>query len=457
MYLPFPFFLAYTAAVLLQQGIRAQLIDAIAEAIPEDAFAALVAQAQPRLLVAEVSTPSLANDLAILRRIKRAGMRIAVCGMDFSIRTPLFFEQNDFIDYAMIGEYEYTSLQLYEYLHGGAGLEKIDGLVYRDNGHIRVNPARSPITDLDALPWPVREGLPMASYIDAPGNLKTPSVQMLASRGCPFGCTFCAWPQLVYNNNQYRMRRPRAIVDEMEYLVAGGTFRSVYFDDDTFNINKSHVLEICAEIKRRGLTAPWAVMARADLMDEETLTAMRRAGLYSVKYGVESADQGLLDAVDKHMDLEKSARMIRLTKALGIKIHLSFVFGLPGETPQTIQKTIEFAMGLEPHTVQFSILTPYPGTAYYRRLQSQGDIVSQDWSDYDGASRSVIKTATLAAGDLEKARQEALHAWRKYRRSKKTLITMPFDKELRLAWCNNIKNHGALHTLVKTARYVANM
>jgi radical SAM superfamily enzyme YgiQ (UPF0313 family) len=241
----------------------------------------------------------------------------------------------------------------------------------------------------------------------------------------------------------------------MEYLTKTGTFKSVYFDDDTFNINASHVLGICEEIKRRRLVVPWAAMARADLMDETVLTAMRQAGLHSVKYGVESADQGFLDEVDKHMDLAKAERMIRLTKTLGIKVHLSFVFGMPGETQESIHRTIDYAMSLEPDTVQFSILTPYPGTAYYRRLQSQGDIVSQNWSDYNGASKSVIKTATLTPGDLEKARQEALAAWRKYRRSKKTIMTMPFDKELRLAFRNNIKNNGAARTLIKTARYIA--
>jgi anaerobic magnesium-protoporphyrin IX monomethyl ester cyclase len=454
-YVPFPFFLAYTAAVLLRQGIRARVVDAIAETLPEDAFAALIQEAQPRLFVAEVSTPSLENDLAILRNIKRTGAKIAVCGMDFNIQDPLFLEKNDFIDYVMVGEYEYTTLELYEHIKSGVGLETIAGLVYRDDTRIRANPPRGTIDDLDALPWPAREGLPMDRYVDAPGNLKTPSVQMLSSRGCPFGCTFCAWPQLIYRNNRYRRRHPRAVVDEMEYLTKTGTFKSVYFDDDTFNINASHVLGICEEIRRRRLVVPWAAMARADLMDETVLTAMRQAGLHSVKYGVESADQGFLDEVDKHMDLAKAERMIRLTKTLGIKVHLSFVFGMPGETQESIHRTIDYAMSLEPDTVQFSILTPYPGTAYYRRLQSQGDIVSQNWSDYNGASKSVIKTATLTPGDLEKARQEALAAWRKYRRSKKTIMTMPFDKELRLAFRNNIKNNGAARTLIKTARYIA--
>jgi anaerobic magnesium-protoporphyrin IX monomethyl ester cyclase len=297
----------------------------------------------------------------------------------------------------------------------------------------------------------------MEKYLDAPGGIPEPTAQMIASRGCPFGCIFCAWPQLMYNSRSYRVRKPASVVDEMEYLLKERKFNSVYFDDDTFNINKQNVLGICREIQERGLDAAWAIMARPDTMDEEMLVNLKEAGLCAAKYGVESANQGLLDNINKGMDLKKADRMIRLTKSLGIKIHPTFTFGLPGETPDTIKRTIDYAMSLKADSIQFSILTPYPGTKFYEQLDRKGQIISHNWADYDGASKCVIKTENLEPQDLEKARLTALEAWKRYRRSKRTIVTMPFDKELRLAFANNVKSNGLVRTLNKPCRYIVNI
>ena len=456
-YLPFPFFLAYAASVLLEQGVSVRIIDAIAENMDYANFIKLIDEIEPRLIIAEVSTPSLENDLDILKKINRENTKIAVCGLDFNIRQPDFLRKNNFIDFVMVGEYEYTALDLFRHINNGDKLKEVLGIIYKDNGNIKVNSTRPLIEDLDKLPWPLREQLPMEQYMDAPGNIETPSVQMLASRGCPFQCIFCAWPQLMYNSNRYRMRKPEAIVDELEYLIKERKFKSVYFDDDTFNINKKNVLEICREIKQRRLEIPWAIMARADTMDEEILVKMKEAGLYAVKYGVESADQKLLDNAGKNMNLKQAERMIIFTKSLGIKTHLTFTFGLPGETQDTIKRTIDYALELNPATLQFSIMTPYPGTEYYNQLDAKGHIVSKDWSDYDGASKSVIRTEYLSPSDLEKAKDEAMKRWKKYRRARRSFIAMPFDKELKAAFKNNLKSRGLLSTLIKTTKFILNI
>jgi len=198
-------------------------------------------------------------------------------------------------------------------------------------------------------------------------------------------------------------------------------------------------------------------MARADTMDEEMLTKMKEAGLHAVKYGVESAEQKLLDNVRKNLNLKQAEHMIRLTKSLGIKTHLAFTFGLPGETEDTMRRTIDYAIELNPDTVQFSIMTPYPGTEYYKQLDVKGYIVSKDWSDYDGASKSVIRTEYLSGKDLEKAKEEAFRIWKRHKRGRQSFITMPFDRELRMAFKNNLKSKGLLPTLSKTARYIFNL
>ena len=190
----------------------------------------------------------------------------------------------------------------------------------------------------------------------------------------------------------------------MDYLISRFNFKAVYFDDDIFNIDKKHVLNICKEIKTRNIKIPWAVTARADLMDRELLTIMADAGLCAIKYGVESADQDILNFCKKNMDLDTAGQMIKFSKELGVKVHLTFCLGLPGETRQTIQKTIEFINYIKPDSLQFSFATPFPGTEYFQYAKNRELLLSNDWSDYDGNCKCIIKTQELTGDELEEAK-----------------------------------------------------
>lgn len=414
-YLPFPFFLAYAASLLRENHIEAYLIDAIAEQLSEGGFLNKLEKIYPGLLVAETSTPSLENDLKMLSKIKNKDIQIALCGPDINIRHPEFLKENNFIDYVLTGEYENSLLELSRAISKNKGLENVPGLIYRDkNGNISRNPS-GPLLNLDSLPWPLREELPMEKYLDSPGQMPLPSVQMIASRGCPFGCTFCLWPQVMYQGRNYRARNIKDVVDEMEYLVKDMGFKSIYFDDDTFNIGKTRMLEFCREIKKRGLAGvPWAIMARADLMDAEILKEMKSAGLWAVKYGMESAAQELVDRAGKNLDVQKAKKMIRLTKDLGVRVHLTFTFGLPGETKETIEETIASCLELDPYSAQFSITTPFPGTEYFEELQQRGLIRTKDWTKYDGNHSSVIATDNLSFEQLEEAKERACRFWQEH-------------------------------------------
>ena len=410
-YLPFPFFLAYAGSLLEREGFEVKVIDSLAQELPVGDFLKVVSREKPDLLVAETSTPSLWNDLDILKKIPK-DLPVALCGPETSIRDPEFLSQYKFIHYVFIGEYEFTLLELVQRLEEKKSLSGLCGLIYRDHGEFKVNPARSLLENLDDLPWPLRSGLPMEKYNDAPGGIPAPSVQMWSSRGCPYQCLFCVWPQLMYQSSRYRVRSVVKVVDEMEFLVKQMGFNSVYFDDDTTNIGKLRMMEFAGEIKRRDLNVPWAMMARADLMEEDILERLRSAGLFAVKYGVESSNQDLVNRICKNMDLRKTERMIRFTKSLGIKTHLTFSFGLPGETQETIQKTIDFAKALDPDTLQFSIATAFPGTRYFKELDQKGHIMSRSFSDYDGNFKSMLRTDSLSSQDLQKAKRRADQVWR---------------------------------------------
>lgn len=451
-YLPFPFFLAYAASLLKKHDFDVVLIDAIAEGLTYNAFLRRVRALGPDLLVCETSTVTLKHDIKLLEKIDK-DIVIALCGPDVNIRTPDFMRSHPFIAYVFSGEYEYTLLDLARCLKEGGNKSEITGLMYRDGQRVLTNPPR-PLISLDMLPWPLREGLPMARYNDAPGNMPLPSAQMIASRGCPYRCKFCLWPQVMYQGNSYRTRDMVDVVSEMEYLVRTLGFKSVYFDDDTFNCGKPRMLAFCSEIKKRRLNdIPWAIMARPDLMDEELLCNMKDAGLYAVKYGVESATQGLLDNINKNMDLEKTEKMIRLTERLGIKAHLTFTFGLPGETRESIRRTIDAAINLNPNSVQFSITTPFPGTEFYKEMQEKGYILSHEWSEYDGNYKSVICSEHLRKEDLEMAIRRGYKEWAEHCIRRKYLLGQRLNLSRPRLFLYHLKKYGIFIAAFKSALF----
>ncbi len=416
-YMPFPFFLAYAAAVLEREGFEVLVVDACAARLDREAFLDQAASFAPDLVVLEVSTISIDNDLAVAAALRQRlpESRLAFAGLHAFMYEPAWLAAHPDVDLVLIGEYEITLLELARRLAEGASPAGCAGLLWRDDDRI-VDEGRRPLLEnLDWFPWPARHFLPMNNYHDEPGSIPRPSVQMWSSRGCPYGCVFCAWPQIMYDSRRYRMRSVRDTVDEMEWLVSEGGFRSVYFDDDTFNVHKKRTLEFAREVKSRNLGVPWAVMARIDNMDREILEALQDAGLFALKYGIESADPTLLEQMHKGLDLDKARQVLALTHELGIKMHLTFMFGLAGETRDTARRTIELALEANPESLQFTISTPFPGSRYYNELKQAGRILSDDFEQYDGFRSAVIRTDHLEPRDLEEIVSEANRRWQEHR------------------------------------------
>jgi len=434
-YLPFPFFLAYATSLLRQNDIEANLLDAIAEWMPKDAFMNDLQARNFDILVAETSVPSYYHDMELLEEISSLDIPIVLCGPHGRIEDHDFLRKHEFIEFVLFGEYEFTLLELVKAISAGKmDFSHIEGLMWRDKAkNILKNPRRHPF-DINLLPWPHRDTLPMKRYCDLPGDIPQPSVQMVASRGCPFSsCNFCLWPQVIFDGKTYRTRDVIDVANEMEYLVGERGFESVYFDDDTFNSGTDRIVKLCKEIKTRNLHGiPWAVMARADLMNKRLLETLKSAGLHAVKYGIESASQELVDSCGKRLNLKEAEKNIRYTKSLGIRVHLAFSFGLPGETLDTIRRTIDYAIELDPYSVQFSLLTPFPGTTLFKNLDKEGRILTEDWSLYDGNSSMVFRPDNLSASDLETAKLTAYELWDDHQRGK-----APISEEREDGFCRH--------------------
>lgn len=416
--MPFPFFLSYATSLLEQNGFAVSLIDGIAEGISPEEFLKKVALYKPDIVVYEVSTPSIELDLRVAAETKKLlGREVPVvfCGPHHNMYSSDFLRSHPEVDFAIQGEYEFVLLDLAQRLHNHDSFNDVPGLIFRSpSGDVIINQRRPLEQDLQKFPWPARHHLPMRKYLDLPGGIPGPSLQIWASRGCPFHCIFCSWPQIMYGSNQYRVRDPKDVVEEIDWCIKKYNFKSVYFDDDTFNIGKARILELCDEMKKKEINVPWAIMARADCMDREILTEMREAGLVALKYGVESGVQEILNTAGKSLDLEKVKETVRITRELGIKYHLTFTFGLPGETKDTIKKTVDLAVDLDPDSLQFSIVTPFPGSKYFQMLDEKGHLLSKNWDEYDGYNRAVIRTDNLSRKDLESALTSANRRWKRH-------------------------------------------
>ncbi|WP_026522994.1 B12-binding domain-containing radical SAM protein [Butyrivibrio sp. VCB2001] len=408
-YRPFPFFLATASALLKKNGFLVNVRDSIAIGEYYDYFYSYVEECNPDLIMLEVATPSIYNDLEVVRRIKEIlpDTKVVLAGLHAPIAEKEFMEENPFVDFTIYGEYEHPLLKLAINLDEGRDFGDVPNLLYRNEmGNIKKN-NRERLVPLNELPWPDRDGLP-TTYYDGSGGMPGLELQLQTTRGCPYHCNFCVWPQLMYAGPEYRMRDPKDVVQEILVNFEKAPYTHFYFDDDTINLNKEHFLGLCKEIKANGLDKyQWACMGRGDLMDDEMLQAMKDAGCYGIKYGVESFNQDILDKTGKALNIEKNIENIKKTRALGIKVHLTYCLGLMGDTRETVEDTIKKSLELEADSRQYSIATPYLGSKLWQEYKENGLLETEDLSMFDGLHTAVARHEDLPPEELMRMRDEA--------------------------------------------------
>lgn len=407
-YYPFPFFMAYATAILKKNGVRAKIKDCLAEGVSEDEFFVFLGREGFDIIIMETSTVSIYNDLKMAEKIKKeTGAKLVLCGTHTSALYKEIMKEAEFVDFIMYGEYDYTALDLVKTLKGRGNLKNVDGIVYRKGKKIIVNRRRELVGNLDELPYPEREELPMDKY-NEPFCKNMPNVQMITSRGCPYNCIYCVEPSVYYGKSNFRSVSPENVVDEIEFVINKYKPKEIYFDDSSFTVDQERVKKICDIMIERGIKIKWSCMADTKTK-YDTLKKMKAAGCISIKIGVESADMGILKNIRKAFTTEDARRTVRDCKKLGIFTHSTYMFGLPGETRETIEKTIKFFLELKTDTAQFSAATPYPGTDFYKMCRKNGWLTTDDWTRYDGSDCSVISypdcTKEMIEGAIIKAKK----------------------------------------------------
>ena len=333
----------------------------------------------------------------------------------------------DIADYAIAGECEETLARFCGELSARRSVDNIPGLALVKNGALIKNPPEL-IADIDSLPWPDRSCAPIARYQET-FTMHHPDATMISSRGCPFRCTFCLESFVFNHKANYRVRKVADVVDEMEHLCGTYGVKEIYFDDTSFTANKSRVREICQEIIDRRLRIHWSCMADARI-DAETLAMMKRAGCSGMKIGVETINPKTLEVIDKPVTTADVAVCVENCRRLGIFIHGTFIIGLPEETAETIDRTIEFAFKSRFDWMQFSPAIPYPGTPFYEQAKKNGWLMSDDWEEAAKRRNVNISYPALPAGVIEEKLRTA------QRLLNRRAFTSPRIalKYLRLAW-----------------------
>lgn len=359
--------LAYMAAVLEKEDIDIRVIDAVAENWDVEEVMSEIKRIDPDIVGISCLTPSAKTSYELSRRIKEYNPNILrVFG---NIHAEIFAEEiikRDIADVVVKGEGEYTMLELTKAFERGEEFSKIKGIVFKKNGKIIETPSREPITNLDELPYPAWHLFPYEKYGALPfTDIKKPMLGVMASRSCPFRCAFCSAKKL-----GYRKRDPKKVVDEIEFLIEEYNAKQITFMDLIFPLDKKHATQICEEMIERGINEKivWATETRADVVDEELLKKMKKAGCKIVMYGIESGSQRILDRINKKLTLESIRRAVRESKKTGLITVGFFMIGLPGETKKDIEKTIKFAKSVGLDFAKFAIFVPFPGSPIFNEL-----------------------------------------------------------------------------------------
>ncbi|MFH2021240.1 MAG: radical SAM protein [archaeon] len=450
--LPYPLFLAYASSLLKKNEFDVKSVDAIGQNIGYAEFHKIINEFSPDLIFLETSAASFDRDLGLLKEIKKNNdVKIAITGPDLTISDESLLINLEPIDFILVGGYEQTLLVLCEHIRSKKKIEKIRGLICRTKKAPNNNHGARRLTNIDKLPWPDRKSFPVFRYHEWQGGLPSPSATMIASRGCLYHSSLCYWPQLAVDKNDYRTRDIKDVVDEMEMLKSKG-FRSIYFDDDSFNNGKKRMLELAAELKRRNWKLPWAFRERPDFVDEEILTKFKEVGLIAVKYGVESLARNIVHSSGTIPDPELATKNMLLTKRLGIKMHLTFTFGLPGETKETLQKSIDYALSINPDSVQFSVLTQFHSTKFNDKLKPGKNLTSESSGNNSIIDQRDLKPNLLSYKYLLNAQRAAYEKWQWFKEQEQKHCNMS-PTEL---FADCLKENGLGYTLKHTLAYIKN-
>ncbi len=375
-----PLGLMYLASYLRRRhsGCEVVILDSVAEGRKTAQILHALAAFGPDLVGITAHTHNLVDVIALVRGIKKInpGIHVTLGGPHPTI-FPQISVALEGVDTVVIGEGEAIFADLVACLARGGDPKTVGGMFFKQGATVTyTGPAAAP-QDLDALPFPERRGLKLSRYRYAVNAAGGPMTTMVSSRGCEGRCIFCSTPRAAF-----RKRSPANIADEMEACVKSG-IREIHFVDDTFNTDPGHAIAVCDEIRRRALPVRWGIRARADKLTKKLLGRLKESGCHRVNIGAETASDEGLKMLCKGTTLGQVKDAFSWARDAGLTTVAYFMLGCPHEkTRGHVEKTIDFAIALDPDYAMFNILTPYPGTPLYENGVKAGVVAKNTWESF---------------------------------------------------------------------------
>ena len=375
--------------VIKEDGHEADLLDAAAERMTVQDIQDHIRAGGYNLVIVLTSTMTIREDAEVLRACKAVApeLKTAVWGSQ-----PTFMQQASLaipgIDIIVRREAEVVLKELVNRLdRGGDSWKEALGIGYKEDGEAVLNEFMPYIKDLDSLPIPDRRMLPKDIHYFNPVVKRMPFTTMFTTRGCTARCTYCASPP--FYGQKVRSHSAARVVEEMTQCQELG-YREIFFRDELFTAFKKRVVEICEGVLSRGLDLTWICSSRVNNVDGEILRLMKRAGCHMIRFGVESGVQQILDNIRKDITVEQTRHTFRLCHEIGIDTHAHCMIGSPGETQETIDRSLRFVKEIDPTVITFGITTPYPGTALFKEVEAMHPEIG------DGTAMDVSKLHTNA-------------------------------------------------------------
>lgn len=422
-------------AAMLHPVYKVHIIDANAEHISWPEFTRLLDKYQPKYYVTHVTAPTLENDMYGIFLARARGAQTIAFGTHVTPIPRETMRPYPSLDYALVGEPDLTLRDLIDHLegkidqrspeiermfashdpnyrpslfeNGRADLSGIKGIAWRDQGEIVLNPPRPFIADLNDMPMPMHELLPLQKY--RMPLIKGPFTFIVTSRGCPAGCTYCI--KHVSYQFSARLRSPELLMEEMWKLKKLG-INNIHMYADLFTVHRDQVFELCQRMIDEKINIKWTCNSRVDFVDEELLQMMGRAGCRLISWGIESGNEQILKHARKGAYPDKAERSLRWAKKAGIMNWGYFIIGLPGETEETIRQTIEFAKKLPLDIALFHVAAPYPGTPFFFEVVENGWFrPGTRWEQVDMDKGTVLDYPNLPAERLLYWQKQAFREW----------------------------------------------
>ena len=396
-----PLGLAYIASVLKQDHevkiVDSNILNYTIEDVKEE-----LRSFYPDVVGITSVTPSIyqAYEVAETARSVREDCTVVLGGPHATFLPRETLKECKYVDIIVRGEGEETTKELVETIEKGKDLDKVKGITFRKRNEIIDVEPRPFIKNIDDIPFPSRDLLPMHLY-NVNGVKYT---TMMTSRGCPFQCSFCSSSRLF--GGYWRGRSPENVFEEMKSICEEYDIGNVGFMDDTFTLDQKRAERICDGIIKQRWDISWGASSRVDTLSKKLVEKMKRAGCWILFLGIESGTQKTLDAVGKRITIEQVKKAVKIVKDAGIQVLGSFIIGFPQDTIGTIKETINFAKSLDIDYAEFSILTPYPGTQIYDYTKENNLLLTENWTKYTGIE-PIIKIDGTPEKQLEILFQKA--------------------------------------------------